>query len=75
MKILMALMVLGLFACDVPPINGGGRDIAISYQADFYTCGEPPNDVLYYCVVGTGPPRQDCVANGTGSTATVPGIC
>ncbi len=75
MRILMALLLLGLLGCDVPPIDGGGPEIAISYQADFYTCGEPPNDVLFTCQVGTGPPRADCVANGSGTTTTAPILC
>ena len=74
MRILIVLMLLGLFGCNAPPIDGG-RDIAISYQADFYTCGEPPNDVLFTCQVGTGPPRQDCTANGSGTTTTAPILC
>ncbi len=38
MRIFITLMVLGLFGCDVPPIDGGGV-IAISYDADFYDFG------------------------------------
>jgi len=70
--VLIIALVLG---CDVPPSDGGGPMIAISYDADFYTCGEPPDDVLFTCRVGTGPPRQDCVANGSGTTTTAPITC
>ncbi len=72
MRILIALLLLGLIACNGPAPD---REIAISYQADFYTCGEPPNDVLFVCQVGTGPPRQDCTANGSGTTTTAPILC
>jgi hypothetical protein len=29
-------------------------------KADAYICGEPPNEVTFYCKPGTGPPRSDC---------------
>lgn len=29
-------------------------------KADAYICGEPPNEVTFYCKPGTGPPRNDC---------------
>ena len=35
-------------------------------EADAYICGEPPNEVTFYCKVGTGPPRTDCSAAQTG---------
>ena len=69
--VLVVALVLG---CDVPPSDGGGA-IAISYDADFYECGEPPNDVLWTCVVGTGPPTNNCGPKSSGTTTTVPGIC
>ena len=63
----LILLVLILAGCD---------DLAApTYQADFYECGEPPNDVLFTCATGTGPPRQDCTAVGSGSTTTEPITC
>ena len=73
--VVSAVVIFLLFGCDVPPSDGGGPMIAIQYDADFYTCGEPPNDVLFTCSVGTGPPRPDCVANGSGTTTIAPLIC
>ena len=35
-------------------------------SADAYICGEPPDEVTFYCKVGTGPPRTDCSAPQTG---------
>lgn len=35
-------------------------------KADAYICGEPPDEVTYYCAPGTGPPRADCGAAQTG---------
>ena len=35
-------------------------------EADAYICGEPPDEVTFYCKVGTGPPRTDCSAAQTG---------
>ena len=72
---LLAMLVLAIItACDVPP-SDGGPTIAIEYQADFYTCGEPPDDTLFTCRTGTGPPRTDCTANGSGTTTIVPMTC
>lgn len=34
-------------------------------EADAYVCGEEPT-VTYYCKVGTGPPRNDCVGPSNG---------
>lgn len=42
------LLVMTLQAC------------AKKQQADAYICGEPPNEVTFYCKPGTGPPRLDC---------------
>ena len=35
-------------------------------EADAYICGEPPDEVTFYCKVGTGPPRTDCGLPQTG---------
>ena len=56
-------------------ILAGCEDLAPTYQADFYECGEPPNDVLFTCAVGSGPPRADCTDVGSGSTTTEPITC
>ncbi len=66
MKILMLIPLLLLGGCDF---------FAQEYQADFYECGEPPDDVLWTCVVGTGPPTSECTAVGSGTTTTKPTIC
>ena len=62
------LIALGIFVagCDDPPL-------APTYEADFYECGE--EQTLFVCAVGTGPPRDDCEANGSGSTTTEPITC
>ncbi len=44
-------------------------------QADAYVCGEPPNDVIFYCKTGTGPPRQDCDAGSPGVYDVDPITC
>jgi hypothetical protein len=43
--------------------------------ADAYICGEPPDEVTFYCKVGTGPPRQDCSAPQTGTFDVDPITC
>ncbi len=48
---------------------------AKQYDADAYICGEPPDEVTFYCKIGTGPPRQDCSAPQTGKFATEPMTC
>lgn len=35
-------------------------------SADAYICGEPPDQVTFYCKTGTGPPRTDCGLPQTG---------
>ncbi len=47
-----ALCFLMLSACDKFPKE----------KADAYICGEPPDEVTFYCKTGTGPPRTDCSA-------------
>ena len=74
-SMLLILMAVFLAGCDLFDGGSGGTAPGVDYQADFYTCGEPPNDVLFTCVVGTGPPRQDCTANGSGTTQTPPITC
>lgn len=49
----MTLLLLQGFAC-------------AKVEADAYICGEPPDEVTFYCKVGTGPPREDCSAPQTG---------
>lgn len=51
MKTLLALLALTFItACDKFPKE----------EADAYVCGEPPDEVTFYCKTGTGPPRTDC---------------
>ena len=52
MKYLLLIAILALSACDKDP----------KVAADAYICGEPPNQVTFYCKTGTGPPRTDCSA-------------
>lgn len=54
-----------------------GRALApgVDYDADMYVCGEPPDDVIFYCQVGTGPPRTDCGVKQSGVTQTEPIGC
>lgn len=55
MKLLLILCIalLGIASC-------------AKQEADAYICGEPPDEVTFYCKVGTGPPRTDCSAAQTG---------
>jgi len=53
---LLALFLILLSGCDKFP----------KVEADAYVCGEPPDEVTFYCKVGTGPPRTDCSAAQTG---------
>lgn len=53
---LLALSLVLLTGC-APALN----------EADAYICGEPPDEVTFYCQVGTGPPREDCGAAQTGT--------
>jgi predicted nucleic acid-binding Zn ribbon protein len=46
-----------------------------AYKADAYICGEPPDEVTFYCKTGTGPPRTDCGLPQSGTFATKPMIC
>ena len=46
--VLLALSAVSLSGCADPT------------QADAYICGEPPDEVTFYCKTGTGPPRADC---------------
>ncbi len=48
------LLMMGLFLV--------GCDKAPKEKADAYICGEPPDEVTFYCKTGTGPPRTDCGA-------------
>lgn len=59
----MAIAALTLEAC------------AKQYDADAYICGEPPNEVTFYCKPGTGPPRTDCGLPQTGKYAVIPMTC
>jgi len=43
--------------------------------ADAYICGEPPDEVTFYCKSGTGPPREDCSAPQPGLFDKDPIIC
>jgi len=73
MKLILILLAASfalLTGCDDP-----APALGVDYQADFFVCGEPPDDILFTCVVGTGPPRQDCTANGSGTTQTAPITC
>ena len=63
-RIAIACTALLLAGCD---------DLAPTYEADFYECGE--ENTLFICAVGTGPPRTDCEATGSGSTTTEPITC
>ena len=54
-KLLMLVVALPLFAVS-----------CAKEEADAYICGEPPDEVTFYCKVGTGPPRTDCSAAQTG---------
>lgn len=45
------------------PIMFGEAD---KIEADAYICGESPNQVTFYCDVGTGPPRDDCEGPSNG---------
>ena len=44
-------------------------------QSDAYICGEPPDEVTFYCVTGTGPPRTDCGDPQPGMYDKDPSIC
>lgn len=75
LKVVGAFILLAIVAVGVGQCMQKDEPLAVDYDADFYTCGEPPNDTLFYCVPGTGPPREDCVANGSGTTQTAPITC
>jgi len=44
-------------------------------EADAYICGEPPDEVTFYCKTGTGPPREDCSAPQSGEFDVDPITC
>lgn len=67
MVIAVVLTVVCLTSCAAPGAN--------KVQADFYECGEPPNQVLFICKTGTGPPRTDCTGTGSGETTLDPITC
>ena len=69
MKTLASLAVVALL------VALGGCAKVKTYEADFYQCGEPPDDTLFYCRPGTGPPRSDCTAVGSGRTEVAPITC
>jgi hypothetical protein len=62
-KIIIAALVVLVLALMVLPAF---FDLAPKIAADAYVCGEPPDEVTYYCTPGTGPPRSDCSAPQTG---------
>jgi hypothetical protein len=59
--IIAALVVLVLALMVVPAFF----DLKPKIEADAYVCGEEPT-TTYYCKVGTGPPRSDCVGPSNG---------
>lgn len=61
--VLLALSAVSLSGCADPT------------QADAYICGEPPDEVTFYCKTGTGPPRQDCSAPQSGTFDVDPITC
>jgi len=44
-------------------------------EADAYICGEPPDEVTFYCKTGTGPPRTDCGQAQSGTYDVDPITC
>lgn len=62
-KWLIGALVVLVLAFMLLPIMFGEAD---KIEADAYICGEPPDEVTFYCTVGTGPPRTDCSAPQTG---------
>lgn len=63
--VVLIMLVLGLVGCDKK----------VKHAADAYICGEPPDEVTFYCKVGTGPPRTDCSAAQTGEFDVDPITC
>lgn len=61
-KLLIIGLILAVFALSFLPMF----DLAPKIEADAYICGEPPDEVTYYCTPGTGPPRSDCSAPQNG---------
>ena len=61
----VVLIVLALAGCDKK----------VKHAADAYVCGEPPDEVTFYCKTGTGPPRTDCSAPQPGLFDADPIIC
>lgn len=57
------MKILILLAVVLTVVGLGG---CAKKSADAYICGEPPNEVTFYCKPGTGPPRNDCGAAQTG---------
>jgi hypothetical protein len=45
------------------------------YDADMYECESDNGLVLWTCVVGTGPPTDQCGAKSSGRTTTKPHRC
>jgi len=66
MKLIYALLAMSLVLL---------QGCADPTEADAYICGEPPNEVTFYCKVGTGPPRQDCGQAQTGTYDVDPITC
>ncbi len=55
-KLLIVALLVAVFALSFLPMF----DLKPKIEADAYVCGEPPDEVTFYCKVGTGPPRTDC---------------
>ena len=61
-KLLIAFLLGAMLALLILPM----MDKFPKEEADAYVCGEPPDEVTFYCKVGTGPPRTDCGAAQNG---------
>lgn len=70
-------MKAGIFALVLVMLMGFGcpDQVAKQQQSDAYICGEPPDEVTFYCRTGTGPPRTDCSAPQPGMYDKDPQIC
>ena len=63
MKIAIGALIVMILALVLGPML---LDLKPKLKADAYICGEPPDEVTYYCTPGSGPPRTDCGAAQTG---------
>lgn len=61
MKWLIGFLIAAVLGLVIVPMLFAKKE-----SADAYICGEPPDEVTFYCKVGTGPPRTDCSAPQTG---------